>query len=77
MAEDILGAIARARADMLMRGRDLVGLDGRRQVEIGPLTLQRLQREFVTGYPPDVFGMPILVREDREGFAVVPMQGPV
>lgn len=77
MAEDILGAIARARADMLMRGRDLAGFDGRLRVEIGPLTLQRLQREFVTGDPLDVFGMALLVRDDREGFAVVPMQEPV
>lgn len=74
MAEDILGGIALARADMMMRLKDAYAWNGKLRVEIGPLTLRRLERDFATDFPGTVFGMPILVRDDREGFAVVPMQ---
>lgn len=71
---DILGAIAHARAQMLMRGYEPLRLD------IGRAMLRDLQGQLwpfdATERNPrgegEILGMPITERDDFEGFCVVP-----
>lgn len=64
---DLLGRIAKARADMMMRGYQPL------QLEIGRKTLQELMAEGAVDEVGDmILTMLIHVRSDMEGFAVRP-----
>ncbi len=74
---DTYGLIARARASMMVRGHaDL-------ELHLGPDTLQNLRRDHEPMGPFDMVGhgngpkcmfyMPVIERQDMEGWAVVPL----
>lgn len=72
---DLLGYIAHARAQMLMRGFEPL------RIEIGSATLQQLRREARPyapfdddgAEPPSILGLAFVERTDIEGFVVVPL----
>lgn len=65
---DLLGLIAVARAQLMMRGHSAV------RVQIGPATLARLRRDAApyAPYEGQILDMPYEVSDEFEGFAVVP-----
>lgn len=72
---DLLGRIAQARAQMLMRGFDPLAL------EIGRSTVRELvpwmagQDDLPSGAPEEILGMGFTIRDDMEGFSVRPAEG--
>lgn len=70
---DILGEIADARAQMMMRGHERLVL------EIGPRTADRFRAESdiadLEDWSDAILGLTIVVRSDMEGFAVRAKEG--
>ena len=69
MARDLLGQIADARAQMMMRGYDPLML------EIGPITALEFARQTgitISAAGNEVLAIPITIRLDMEGWAVRP-----
>ena len=67
---DLLGQIANARAEMMMRGHWQL------RVLVGPGTLDRLRREAwpVAAEEGMILDLPMMEEPEMEGFAVVPVK---
>ena len=70
MAIDVIQQIAQARANMMMR--DYLPL----RVTVGRAMWQNIRRDHpelhLEAPSPEIFGMPVTVRDDMEGFIVQP-----